>query len=83
MKIYHISAIHILNMWQCVGLLNVMVCQVELTLREEMFGSRYGYLSTYPTIRYCMVSLESLCLPVALIPTLSQQSWFWWTKASS
>lgn len=71
MKTYPISAIHILSLWQCVGLLNVTFCQVELTLREEMFGSRYCYLNTYLAIRFCMVSLESLCLPVALIPRLS------------
>lgn len=81
-KIYHISAIHILNMWQCVGLLNVMFCHVELTLREETSGSRYISLSAYLTVRYRMVSLECLCLPVALIPTLSWQSWLWWAKAS-
>lgn len=52
MKIHHISAIHTLNMWQCVGLLNVTFCQVELTLGEEMFGSGYSYLSTYLTVRY-------------------------------
>lgn len=52
-------------------LLNVTFCQVELTLREEMFGSRYSYISTYLAIRFCMVSLESVCLPVAMISRLS------------
>lgn len=71
MKTYPISAIHILSMWQCVGLLNVTFCQIELTLREEMFGSRYSYLSTYLAIRFCIVSLESLSFPLTLIPRLS------------
>lgn len=35
-----------------VCLLNVMFCQVELTVRVEMFGSRYSYLSAYLTARF-------------------------------